>query len=192
MQLDIHLKFDIDCNQDVRDATDGGCPVATVTVGSPRTLAFRIAVRTVERNSWVTFPTTNSRVHHKYGRVEQFAHGSVWVLSLEDEIPKRVGDHYYKMKHGDTMEADGVSMAFVFRKIKDSSTAYFCRSTNNLVWKRTDCHYNILMRATIREQYQKYAKRKERPKYANRKESASRRSGGEYLHSWTRKNIVPR
>ena len=65
-------------------------------------------------------------------------HGSIFVLSPEDDKPRclsRSEPTKYKTKHGVEFKNDGVSFAFVFRRVKNK-TGQFNRKDNTWLWHR--------------------------------------------------------
>ena len=81
-------------------------------------------------------------------------HGSIFVLSPEDDKPSnlsRLNTTKYKTKHGVQFTDDGVSFAFVFRRVKTSSK--FHPKDNTWLWQRES--------REIRERIKSYVKNNE-------------------------------
>ena len=86
--------------------------------------------------------------------------GSIFVLSTDDEIPSinTTGTFRRKYKHGALFKGSGVSVALVFRCIKESARADFSVVTNRCHWK-TDSKLCPKLLASITKQHCQKRKR---------------------------------
>ena len=79
------------------------------------------------------------------GKKFRLSHGSIFVLSSDDEIPTtspttstttRPG--LCKFKHGAKFKGAGISVALVFKSLQDEAIAEICDNTNRCHWKKDD------------------------------------------------------
>jgi len=119
------LVFRLDGTQSPKDTACGDENIATFTIGSTRQL---------------TFSRFKSRRNDQWSREEaseeiiDLRHGTLFVFSRDDEIPKPENDGFYhKTKHRANFKGDGLSFAFVFRRVETYS--YFHEDTNLWCWE---------------------------------------------------------
>ena len=105
--------------QSENDTTDGSHPIITYTVGTSRQYTyFYCRKHATEPNAkWEVMIETKKR--------QILEDGSIWILHPYDEKPKRISGYYYKTKHEGKLLEKGISIAFVFRCVKDDSVSFF-------------------------------------------------------------------
>ena len=122
-------------------------PTVTVTIGASRRLFFERLTKKIDDNGWCTLANEHSVSF-------DLRHGSIFVLSPEDDKPcnlSRSDETKYKTKHGVQFTDDGVSFAFVFRRVK--TTSKFHPKDNTWLWQRES--------REIRERIKSYVKNNE-------------------------------
>ena len=105
-------------------------PTVTVTIGACRRLFFHRLTKKIDQRQWSTLNSEHSVSF-------DLNHGSIFVLSPEDGKPRclsRSDPTKYKTKHGVEFKNDGVSFAFVFRRV--NKTGQFNRKDNTWLWHR--------------------------------------------------------
>lgn len=123
------LIFDDNGVQALSDTACGTQYTATMSIGSTRTLTFEHLTKSAGEQRWSnTVPRSNRTFH--------LNHGSVFALSPEDDKPTRIRrtlSLLHKTKHRVDFTGNGVSMAFVFRRVDKIST--FDPVTHKWLWK---------------------------------------------------------
>jgi hypothetical protein len=125
------LQFSDHGVQSINDTARSDTPTITVTVGSSRTIVFEHLYKDKTKAS-----TAWSTAGKEYDQPIQLKHGSIFVLSPEDDKPKTVdtrGSKIHKTKHRVEFKNEGVSFAFVFRCVR--KTSKFDLSTDLWLWK---------------------------------------------------------
>ena len=123
------LNFSDDGVQSVSDTACSDHPTVTVTVGASRRLFFERLTKKTGDRGWCTLDSEHSTSFN-------LEHGSIFVLSPEDDKPRnlsRSDETKYKTKHGVEFTNDGVSFAFVFRRV--NTTSQFRRKDNTWLWQ---------------------------------------------------------
>ena len=126
------LRFSDEGVQSKKDTARGDQPTLTVTVGSSRSLTF-------ERLHKIEGETKWSKLGKELDESFNLPHGSIFVLSPEDDKPAKVCSqpgkpgHLYKTKHSVMFRENGVSFAFVFRCVR--KTSKFDPISNLWLWK---------------------------------------------------------
>ena len=133
-QLNTHndLNFADDGSHAASDTACPKQPTVTVTIGSCRRLYFEYLLKKNGERRW-------GMVGDRFRTDFLLGHGSIFVLSPEDDKParlKRTKGDLYKTKHGATFDGEGVSFAFVFRRVL--KTSMFHAVTHNWLW-----HYEL-------------------------------------------------
>ena len=133
-QLNTHndLNFADDGSHAASDTACPKQPTVTVTIGSCRRLYFEYLQKKNGERRW-------GMVGDRFRTDFLLGHGSIFVLSPEDDKParlKRTKGDLYKTKHGATFDGEGVSFAFVFRRVL--KTSMFHAVTHNWLW-----HYEL-------------------------------------------------
>ena len=129
-QLNTHndLNFADDGTHAASDTACPNQPTVTVTIGSCRRLFFEYLLKKEGERKWQT-------IGRRCRTAFQLAHGSIFVLSPEDDKPtklKRTEKYLYKTKHGVSFDGEGVSFAFVFRRVL--KTSLFHPFTHKWLW----------------------------------------------------------
>ena len=117
-----HL-FDLEGVQSAKDTSVGDQNVVTLTIGSTRQLTF-VNVVSNRNNKWTV--TGKNKVY-------DLKHGCTFNLVPDDEIPLCVNGLYYKTQHSARFIEQGMSFAFVFRRV--DTNGYFDNITNTWNWK---------------------------------------------------------
>lgn len=148
-QVSVHNDLNFS-DEGVQSDSDTACsdhPTVTVTIGASRRLFFERLTKKIDDNGWCTLANEHSVSF-------DLRHGSIFVLSPEDDKPcnlSRSDETKYKTKHGVQFTDDGVSFAFVFRRVKTSSK--FHPKDNTWLWQRES--------REIRERIKSYVKNNE-------------------------------
>ena len=110
-------------------STDSVCidqSIATFTVGSSRKLSFHHMTKLEFSDKWIeTKPL---------GQQFDLEHGSLFVLSPQDETPKLFKGTYHKAKHSAKLMGQDISFAFIFRSVKEES--WFDSTTHQWTWNK--------------------------------------------------------
>ena len=117
-----HL-FDLKGIQSARDTSIGDQNVVTLSIGSTRQLKFFDLVST-RKHKWKVIGKNN---------VYDLKHGSTFNLVPDDEIPECIDGFYYKTQHSARFNEQGMSFAFVFRRVE--KYGYFDNISNTWNWR---------------------------------------------------------
>ena len=123
------LNFSDEGLQSLTDTACGDHPTVTFTVGSTRRLIFDHVTKDIGQKCWSTMDEQQPVSF-------DLKHGSVFVLSPEDEKPSnlsRLNTAKHKTKHRVQFRNNGISFAFVFRRVK--SVSKFNPVNNRWLWK---------------------------------------------------------
>mmetsp|Transcript_26792 Transcript_26792/g.28839 ORF Transcript_26792/g.28839 Transcript_26792/m.28839 type:complete len:199 (+) Transcript_26792:189-785(+) len=139
------INFDDDGNQKKNDTADGSHPIATYNVGATRQLKFKWMMKDndVEKPTWEKVKIKDKENTDKFiddCRVFDLSDGSIMILIPIDESPIRMNRNtLYKTKHQGELSDTGISLGFVFRRVK--TTSLFNKETNVWEWEE-DPAYN--------------------------------------------------
>ena len=123
------LNFSDEGVQSLSDTASGDQPTVTFTIGSTRRLIFDHMTKNPGLKCWSTVDSQQSVSF-------DLKHGSVFVLSPEDDKPSnlsRLNTTKHKTKHRAEFGNNGISFAFVFRRVKNTSK--FNPVDNTWLWR---------------------------------------------------------
>ena len=164
--------FNENGHQSDNDTTVGSHPICTFTVGASRQYTYFYSRKhaTDHDAKWKGMRETRKN--------QMLEDGSIWILHPDDEKPKRIGDYYYKTKHEAKLLQKGISIAFVFRCVKDDSLSLF---NSNNEWLVEHDHSNELKRLVRLKMNTKTAKDIEKSKTKNLKNHVDDYRNGDYV-----------
>ena len=88
-------------------------------------------------------------------RVFEMADGSIMILVTLDESPLRINKNIlYKTKHGSVFSENGVSIGFVFRRVR--TTSLFHKESNCWAWEEDDQYRECGTKSTMGERNRRH------------------------------------
>ncbi len=132
------VQFDDNGIQKESDSVNGMHPTLTYNIGCTRKLEFIRLRKRSQTSDGRRFPWEKSTKSEIIAF--SLSDNSVFLLSPEDEKPKRKQNTLFKEQHQGTFREEGISIGLVFRSVKD--TSYFHQDTNLWLWTLDEKHKN--------------------------------------------------
>ena len=135
------IKYDDNGKQDEKDTADGSHPIGTYNFGATRKLTFQWMMKNINKNKpiWEKVRVKNKEIVKKQELVDDccvfdMSDGSIMILVTLDESPLQINENtLYKTKHRSKFSENGVSIGFVFRRVR--STSLFHKDTHRWAWQ---------------------------------------------------------
>ena len=148
------IKYDDNGKQDEKDTADGSHPIGTYNFGATRKLTFQWMMKNINKNKpiWEKVRMKNKDTVGKKKlvddcRVFDMSDGSIMILDTLDESPLQINENsLYKTKHRSKFSENGVSIGFVFRRVR--STSLFHKDSHHWAWQDDKEYRECGMRST--------------------------------------------